>query len=428
MDSPAYRNGKLHIGQIALEDIARRHGTPVYVYSREAIEQQWKSYDQAFGTRDHLVCYAVKANSNLAILSCLAELGSGFDIVSGGELERVLAAGGDPGKTVFSGVGKSVAEISFALKAGIRCLNCESISELRRIDAIAGGIGLKAPVSLRINPDVDADTHPYIATGLQNNKFGIAWEDAIDAYKLAITFNNIEIRGIACHIGSQITTLEPYINALELINSLIPKLAQEGIILKDIDIGGGLGISYRTESPPVPAELSCIVCDILMESTACIMLEPGRSIVGNAGWLITRVEYLKKTRHKNFAVVDAAMNDLLRPALYSSWHDILPVTQHLDVPELVYDVVGPVCESGDFLGLERKLALREDDLLVIASAGAYGFSMSSNYNSRPRAAEILIDDSQIRLIRKRETQAGLLEGEILIEDKAKFTVHGRSSV
>jgi diaminopimelate decarboxylase len=415
MSFHAYLHDRLHVGQIALEDLANRYGTPLYVYSRPAIEQQWRNFHDAFGARNHLICYAVKANSNLSLLACLARLGSGFDIVSGGELERVLTAGGDPKKIVFSGVGKTEAEISSALKAGIRCLNCESLPELRRIDTVASGLGVKAPIALRINPDVDAETHPYIATGLQQNKFGIAWEDAVDAYEQALKLPNIEITGIACHIGSQITTLSPYIDSIKLLNTLIPKLAQKGIKLRDIDLGGGLGIRYSNEEPPAPTELARIVRNNLTDDSACVIIEPGRSIVGNAGWLITKVQYLKHTKLKNFAIVDAAMNDLLRPALYSSWHDILPLTQHADVTERLYDVVGPVCESGDFLGRERRLALRDNDYLAIASAGAYGFSMSSNYNSRPRAAEILIDGDQARLIRKREVLSELLSGEMPIE-------------
>jgi len=415
MNHHAYHDGRLHVGRIALEDLANRHGTPLYVYSRTAIEQQWRNFHDAFGARNHLICYAVKANSNLSLLACLARLGSGFDIVSGGELERVLTAGGDPKKIVFSGVGKTEAEISSALSAGIRCLNCESIPELGRIDSVARGLGVKAPIALRINPDVDAETHPYIATGLQQNKFGIAWEDAVGAYEQALNLPNLEVTGIACHIGSQLTTLSPYIDAIKLLNTLIPKLAQRGIKLRDIDLGGGLGIRYSTEEPPTPAELARIVRNNLTNDSACVIIEPGRSIVGNAGWLITKVLYLKHTKLKNFAIVDAAMNDLLRPALYSSWHEILPLTQHADVKERPYDVVGPVCESGDFLGQERRLALKDDDHLAIASVGAYGFSMSSNYNSRPRAAEILIDGDQAKIIRKREVLSELLSGEIPIE-------------
>ena len=406
----AYREQQLYAEAVPLATIAKRFGTPCYVYSRAAIESAYRAYDQAFGTRDHLICYAVKANSNLAILNLLARCGSGFDIVSGGELERVIKAGGDPAKIVFSGVGKSETEMRAALAAGILCFNVESASELQRLNRVAGGLGKVAPVSLRVNPDIDAQTHPYIATGLKENKFGITFEGALDLYRAAAQLKNLQIRGIDCHIGSQLTETGPFVAALEKLLELVDRLAAENIAIDHIDIGGGLGIRYREETPPPIAEYLQALIGRIGRRTQKILLEPGRSLVGNAGLLLTRIEYLKVGEHRNFAVVDAAMNDLMRPALYDAWHDIVPV-QPRSGSALRYEVVGPVCESGDFLGRGRDLCVAEGDLLAILSAGAYGMTMSSNYNTRPRAAEVLVDGANAQLIRERETIAQLLATE-----------------
>jgi diaminopimelate decarboxylase len=416
MRSLNYRNGRLFAGDTAMDKIAMQFGTPLYVYSRSDIEHQWSAYDKAFAGRNHLICYAVKANSNLAVLNVLARLGSGFDIVSEGELERVLQAGGRPERIVFSGVGKTAGEITRALETGIKCLNCESISELRRIDRLAGNLDITAPVSLRINPDVDAATHPYIATGLNENKFGIAWQDALSAYEIAASMEHIRITGIACHIGSQITSMSPYLDAINRIKALMDQLGKLGIKLEHIDIGGGLGICYQQETPPDPAAFTRSICAALPDNNTGILLEPGRSIVGNAGILLTRVEYLKQNCGRNFAIIDAAMNDLLRPALYSSWQDVLPLQKHNDTESMRYDLVGPVCESGDFIALDRTLALQEGDLLAVCSAGAYGFCMSSNYNTRPRVAEVMLDGNRMHQIRKRETIAELMSGESLLPE------------
>ncbi|BBL72320.1 diaminopimelate decarboxylase [Methylogaea oryzae] len=397
-----------------LNAVAARYGTPCYVYSRAALENHWRAYDDAFADRPHLICYAVKANSNLALLNLLARLGSGFDIVSVGELERVLAAGGDPGKVVFSGVGKREEELRRALEVGIRCFNVETPDELNRLDRIAGELGRKAPISLRVNPDVDAQTHPYISTGLRENKFGIAIDDALDFYQKAAALPNLAVTGIDCHIGSQITNTAPFQDALQRVLNLAQRLEQAGIAIKHLDLGGGLGIRYRDETPPTPAEYAAALREKLGDTPYEILLEPGRAIVGNAGLLLTRVEYIKDTPAKRFAIVDAAMNDLLRPALYNAWQDIVAVQQDDATPEAVYDVVGPVCETGDFLGKERKLRIKPGDLLAVCSAGAYGFSMSSNYNSRPRPAEVLVDGDKTHLIRERETLAQLWQGEHLV--------------
>lgn len=415
MPSPfAYHDGRLYAESVDLADLAARYGTPAYVYSRSAIQQQWQEFDNAFGSAKHLICYAVKANSSLAILNLLAQLGSGFDIVSGGELERVLAAGGDPGKVVFSGVGKTEAEMISALEAGIKCFNVESTAELQRLDRVAGKLQMSAPVSLRINPDVDVKTHPYIATGLKENKFGIPFSEAIAGYEKAGRLPNIRITGIDCHIGSQITSLDPFVDALRKLRELIVQIEASGIVIDHIDIGGGLGIHYEQETPPPIAEYISAVTAIIDTTKYLTVVEPGRVITGNSGVLLTRVEYIKTTPEKNFAIVDAAMNDLLRPALYDAWHEILPLTQNDSTVKNIYDIVGPVCESGDFIGKNRELALSEGDILAICSAGAYGFSMSSNYNTRPRAVEIMVDHDRSFEIRERESVRDLFSGEKLL--------------
>ena len=409
----AYRDQRLCAEGVPLERIAAAFGTPCYVYSRAALEAAYEAYDQALARRDHLICYAVKANSNLAVLNVLARLGSGFDIVSGGELARVIAAGGDPAKVVFSGVGKTADEMSAAMSAGILCFNVESASELRRLDRVAGKLGKIAPVSLRVNPDVDAQTHPYIATGLRDNKFGIAFEDALSLYRDAAGMPNLRVTGIDCHIGSQLTATPPFIAALQKLLDLVDRLAAENINIAHIDVGGGLGIRYQDESPPQIAEYVRALTSCLGDHRQKIMFEPGRSLVGNTGILLARVEYLKHGADRNFAVIDAAMNDLLRPALYDAWHDIRPV-QPRRTPARRYEVVGPVCESGDFLGHDRELSLVEGDLVAIMSAGAYGMTMSSNYNTRPRAAEVMISGNDMHLIRKREAIAQLFALEHLL--------------
>ena len=400
--------------QVPLADIAEAFGTPCYVYSRAAIEDQWHAYDQAFGSRSHLVCYSVKANGNLAVLNLLARLGSGFDIVSGGELERVLMAGGDAARVVFSGVGKQGHEIRRALNAGIRCFNVESASELFHLDHIAKEMNTRARVALRINPDIDPGTHPYITTGLNRSKFGIPHEQALDIFRQAQDLNHIELAGIDCHIGSQITQLSPYIAALEKLTDLYLKLKSEGIPLGHIDIGGGMGIVYRDEQPFAPLDFVHAVCKQLSDPHMEILIEPGRSIVGEAGVLLTRVLYLKETASRNFAITDAAMNDLLRPALYDAWQHVLPVRDAGRGSPKRYDLVGPVCESADFLALDRELDIAEGDLLALGSAGAYGFSMSSNYNARPRAAEVMVDGEEFFEVRRRETIENLVSGESLL--------------
>ncbi len=406
-----YRFGQLYAEDVPVAEIVAHFGTPVYVYSRASLEQNWRAFDQAFAQHPHLLCYAVKANSNLAVLNLLARLGSGFDIVSVGELERVLKAGGRAEKIVFSGVGKREDELRRALEVGIACFNVEVTEEFDRLNRIAGELGLEAKVALRVNPDIDAKTHPYIATGLKENKFGIAMASALKEILRAAELPHLKIVGLDCHIGSQLTQLDPFLATLDRVLSLAERLEREGIALKHLDLGGGLGISYRDELPPKPGEY---VAALLAELKGCdyeLWLEPGRAIVGNAGILVTRIEYLKKTSAKNFAIVDAAMNDLLRPALYQAWQDIVPVHLRTDVPEAVYDIVGPVCETGDFLGRERRLRLAPGDLVAVCSAGAYGFSMSSNYNSRPRPPEVLVDGSKMHLVRERETLEDLWRGE-----------------
>lgn len=415
MDFFAYRDGVLHAEGVPLPALAGQFGTPAYIYSRAALERQWRAFDQAFGSRSHLVCYAVKANSSLAILNLLARLGSGFDIVSVGELERVLAAGGDPSRVVFSGVGKRIDELRRALQAGIRCFNVEVSDELDRLSRIAVEQGVTAPVSLRVNPDVDANTHPYISTGLRENKFGIAIDQAVEAYERAAGLPGIRVTGIDCHIGSQLTSTLPFLDALDRVLDLAERLADRGIAIHHLDIGGGLGIRYRDEMPPEPDDYARAILGRLPPDRYELLMEPGRAIVGNAGLLLTRVEYLKSNPVKHFAIVDAAMNDLLRPALYQAWQAIVPVSPRSDVPAAVYDVVGPVCETGDFLGKERELRLRPGDLLAVCGAGAYGFSMSSNYNSRPRPVELMVDGTTVTPIRPRETLTDLYASERMLD-------------
>ena len=411
MDHFDYQADQLFAEDVALSDIAQQVGSPTYVYSRATIERHWRAFDDAFAGLPHCVCYAVKANSNIAVLNVLARLGSGFDIVSGGELARVLAAGGSADKVVFSGVGKTKAEISEALQKKIRCFNVESLPELGRINEVATELGMMAPISIRVNPDVDAQTHPYISTGLKENKFGIAIEEAEDVYQQAQQMSNIEITGVDCHIGSQLTSVEPFVDALKRVLALIDHLATLGINLHHLDVGGGLGITYKDETPPTPAEYAEALTGLLEGREIEVLMEPGRAIVGNAGVLLTKVEYLKPTEDRHFAIVDAAMNDLLRPALYQSWQDIVPVQRDRTEPVEQYDIVGPVCETGDFLGKDRALSIQEGDLLAIKSAGAYGFTMSSNYNSRPRAAEVMVDGDVMHCIRERENITSLYAGE-----------------
>ena len=414
MDFFNYRENRLFAEQVAVEDIISQYGSPCYIYSRATFEKHWNAFDQAFGNHPHLICYAVKANSNIAILNILARLGSGFDIVSLGEMERVLAAGGNPQKIVFSGVGKREDEIIAALKTGIRCFNIEVSGELDRINQLAGEMGVVAAVSFRVNPDVDAQTHPYISTGLKENKFGIDIQQALIEFRRAAKMEHIKIIGIDCHIGSQLTDTTPFIAALDKVLAVVNTLKQEGIELHHLDLGGGLGIRYQNEKPPEPAEYVAAILQRLGHSNYEIALEPGRAIAGNAGILVTRVEYLKPTEYKNFAIVDAAMNDLVRPSLYSAWQDIIAVNQESSVTENIWDIVGPVCETGDFLGKDRSLRLSQGDLLAIRSSGAYGFTMSSNYNSRPRVAEVMVDGSDFHLIRKRESIPQLWNGEKLL--------------
>ena len=413
MSDFTYKNGQLHAEDISLLEIAKRHNTPCYIYSKKAIQTKYTEFDLAFTSNQHLICYAVKANSNISILNILAKMGSGFDIVSSGELFRVLKAGGSPDKVVFSGVGKRLDEMKFALEQNIKCFNVESKSELLKLNKIAESMKVSAPVSLRVNPDVDAKTHPYIATGLKENKFGISFELAKDIFKQAAKMSNINLIGIDCHIGSQISELSPFQDALQKLLDLIDELKKIGIQLRHVDIGGGLGITYKDEVLPTPSQYVNAITNTANGHDLEIIIEPGRSIVGNAGILLTKVEYLNETPFKNFAVVDTAMNDLIRPSLYNGWHEIKRVTQDSDVKEKTYDIVGPICETGDFVGKNRTLPLTEGDLLAIFSTGAYGFSMSSNYNSRPRAAEILVDDNQVYEIRERETQEDLINGELL---------------
>ncbi len=410
-----YRDGQLFVEQVPLTAIADEHGTPAYVYSRAAITEAWQAFDAAFATVDHQICYAVKANSNLAVLNLLARLGSGFDIVSGGELERVLRAGGDVARVVFSGVGKSRYEMAQALNAGIGCFNVESSAELDQLQTVATRLDRIAPVSLRVNPDVDARTHPYIATGLKDNKFGIALAEAEALYRRHAEYSHLDFVGVDFHIGSQLTEVDPFRDALSRVLAMLDRVADSGLTLRHIDIGGGVGVRYRDEQPPAASSYAEAVLPLLQDRGLKVLLEPGRAIVANAGVLLTRVQFLKHTGHRNFAVVDGAMNDLLRPALYGAWQDIVPVRGH-DGEARDYDVVGPVCETGDFLGRDRSLALRPNDLLAVKSAGAYGFVMASNYNSRPRPPELLVDGDRVHLVRKRETVAELMAGERLLPE------------
>lgn len=398
--------GTLTLEQVALPEIAERFGTPTYVYSRAALTAAYTAYTDALAGRRALVCYAVKANSNLGILSVFAHLGAGFDIVSGGELARVIAAGGDPGKVVFSGVGKSRSEMRQALEAGIRCFNVESAAELERLDAVAGELGRRAPIALRVNPDVDPKTHPYISTGLKSNKFGVAFADALTLYRRAAALPNLQVCGIACHIGSQLLDPAPMAEAAHKVLGLVDQLGAEGIVLDHIDLGGGLGIRYDDETPPAVADYLAPLLALFAGRSEALCFEPGRSLVGNAGLLLTRIEYLKPGEEKSFAIVDAAMNDLARPALYDAWHEVVAV-QARALPAQRYDIVGPICESGDFLARARDLAVAEDDLLAILSAGAYGMTMSSNYNTRGRAAEVIVDGAAVHLVRARETVESL---------------------
>ncbi|MDR8369896.1 diaminopimelate decarboxylase [Pseudomonas lactis] len=415
MDAFNYRDGELFAEGVALSAIAQRFGTPTYVYSRAHIEAQYRSFTDALDGVPHLVCYAVKANSNLGVLNVLARLGAGFDIVSRGELERVLAAGGQADKIVFSGVGKSREDMRRALEVGVHCFNVESTDELERLQVVAAEMGVRAPISLRVNPDVDAGTHPYISTGLKENKFGIAIADAEDVYIRAAQLPNLEVLGVDCHIGSQLTTLPPFLDALDRLLALIDRLGECGIYLHHIDLGGGVGVRYRDEEPPLIADYIQAVRERIEGRDLTLMFEPGRYIVANAGVLLTQVEYLKHTEHKDFAIVDAAMNDLIRPALYQAWMDVTAVTPRASEAR-AYDIVGPICETGDFLAKDRELALEEGDLLAVHSAGAYGFVMSSNYNTRGRTAEVLVDGDQAFEVRRRETVAELYAGESLLPE------------
>ncbi len=410
----SYRDGELFAEQVSLTAIAKRYGTPTYVYSRAALTEHFRAYSEALNDYPHLVCYAVKANSNIGVLNVLARLGAGFDIVSVGELERVLAAGGDASKVIFSGVGKLPHEMVRALEVGIHCFNVESEAELEVLNQVAGECGSVANISLRVNPDVDAKTHPYISTGLKENKFGIDIHRAPEVYTRASKLPNINIVGVDCHIGSQLTETSPFIDALQRVLSLVDELAAKGIALQHLDLGGGLGVRYKNEEPPHPAEYIAALRRELGDRDLRLVLEPGRSIAANAGVLLTRVQYLKPGDEKNFAIVDAAMNDMIRPALYQAWLSIDPVTPREDVVSRHWDIVGPVCETGDFLGKDRVLAIEPNDLLCVGSSGAYGFTMSSNYNSRGRAAEIMVDGDQTYEVRQRESLADLIRGETIL--------------
>ena len=414
MDYFEYKDGALFCEDVAIAELAETYGTPLFVYSRATLERHWHAFDSALDGHEHLVCYAVKANSNLAVLNLLARLGSGFDIVSGGELQRVLRAGGEASRIVFSGVGKQADEIAAALEADILCFNVESEQELDCIDEIAGRMSKKARISFRVNPDVDAKTHPYISTGLKENKFGVAFADAESVYRKAAELEHIDIIGMDCHIGSQLTDMSPYIDALDRLLALIERLRVQGIDIHHLDLGGGLGIRYRDEEPPLPAEWASALHERLASFDGSIVIEPGRAIAGNAGILVSRVSYLKNGPDKNFAVIDAAMNDLIRPSLYGAWQEIIRVEEKSDAAELTYDVVGAICESSDFLGKERELRLRQSDLLAIRSSGAYGFGMSSNYNTRRRAAEVMVDGDKHYCVRERESFEDLVRGESLL--------------
>lgn len=411
MEFFTYRENQLYAEDLAVQQLAQEFGTPLYVYSRASLEERYQAYAEPLAGRPHLICYAVKANSNLGVLNVLARLGAGFDIVSAGELERVLAAGGDPARVVFSGVGKQTDEIRRALTVGIKCFNVESVPELLRIEAVAEEMGQVAPISIRVNPDVDPKTHPYISTGLKANKFGIAFELAREVYQQASSLQHLKIIGVDCHIGSQITQLSPFLDALDRILLLVDQLKEDGIEIRHLDLGGGLGVRYQDETPPSPAEYVEALLEKLGDREFELVFEPGRAIAANAGILLTRVEYLKEGEEKNFAIVDAAMNDLLRPALYDAWQGIIPASIKEDGSNKTWDVVGPVCETGDFLGKDRELNLTAGDLLAVTSAGAYGFAMASNYNSRNRPAEVIVDGAERHLVRQRESYEQQMAGE-----------------
>ena len=416
MDYFNYKDGQLFAEDIALKDIAKEHGTPCYVYSRATLERHWHAFNNAFGDHPHLICYSVKANSNIAILNLLAKLGSGFDIVSVGELERVLKAGGDPKKVVFSGVGKRADEMQRALEVGIRCFNIESIGELERLNQVAGTMGKVADISIRVNPDVDAQTHPYISTGLKDNKFGIDINIVESVYQQAHDMDNIHVTGIDCHIGSQLTETAPFMDALERLLALADRLEERGIKIHHLDLGGGLGVRYKDETPALPTDYIAELFTNERLKAYEVLIEPGRAIAANTAVLVSKVEYIKQGDSKNFAIIDAAMNDLIRPALYQAWQEIIPVEEKTEGEAEIFDIVGPICESGDFLGKDRSLQLQQDDYLAIRSAGAYGFSMSSNYNTRPRAVEILVDGDKAHVICKREKIEQLFENEQLLDD------------
>ena len=408
MDFFQYKNEQLYVEDLPVKQLAEEFGTPLYIYSRATLERHWHAFDSALGDHPHLICYAVKANSNIGILNIMAKLGSGFDIVSQGELERVLAAGGEASKVVFSGVAKSRAEIMRALEVGIRCFNVESIAELHHINQIAGEMGKIAPISLRVNPDVDAHTHPYISTGLKENKFGVSVDEALEVYKLAATLPHVKITGMDCHIGSQLTELQPFLDATDRLIRLIEQLKEDDIMLKHLDLGGGLGVTYTDETPPHPSDYAAALLNKLKGyENLEIILEPGRAIAANAGILVAKVQYLKSNESRNFAITDTGMNDMIRPALYEAYMNIIEIDRTLEREKAIYDVVGPVCETSDFLGKQRELAIAEGDYIAQRSAGAYGASMSSNYNSRPRTAEVLVDGNKAHLIRRRESLSEL---------------------
>ena len=408
MDFFQYKNEQLYVEDLPVKQLAEEFGTPLYIYSRATLERHWHAFDSALGEHPHLICYAVKANSNIGILNVMAKLGSGFDIVSQGELERVLAAGGEASKVVFSGVAKSRAEIMRALEVGIRCFNVESIAELYHINQIAGEMGKVAPISLRVNPDVDAHTHPYISTGLKENKFGVSVDEAREVYKLAATLPHVKITGMDCHIGSQLTELQPFLDATDRLIRLMEQLKEDGITLKHLDLGGGLGVTYTDETPPHPSDYATALLNKLKDYEDLeIILEPGRAIAANAGILVAKVQYLKSNESRNFAITDTGMNDMIRPALYEAYMNIIEIDRTLERERAIYDVVGPVCETSDFLGKQRELAIAEGDYIAQRSAGAYGASMSSNYNSRPRTAEVLVDGNKAHLIRRRENLSEL---------------------
>ena len=416
MDFFQYKNEQLYVEDLPVKQLAEEFGTPLYIYSRATLERHWHAFDSALGKHPHLICYAVKANSNIGILNVMAKLGSGFDIVSQGELERVLAAGGEASKVVFSGVAKSRAEIMRALEVGIRCFNVESVAELHHINQIAGEMGKVAPISLRVNPDVDAHTHPYISTGLKENKFGVSVDEAREVYKLAATLPHVKITGMDCHIGSQLTKLQPFLDATDRLIRLMEQLKEDGITLKHLDLGGGLGVTYTDETPPHPSDYATALLNKLKDYEDLeIILEPGRAIAANAGILVAKVQYLKSNESRNFAITDTGMNDMIRPALYEAYMNIIEIDRTLGREKAIYDVVGPVCETSDFLGKQRELAIAEGDYIAQRSAGAYGASMSSNYNSRPRTAEVLVDGNKAHLIRRRENLSELWALESIAE-------------